>query len=345
MNKVCYVLGAGFSAYAGLPVMANFLDRAKDIYFSDANIECKSEIKRILDSIREYAILKEYMICDLTNIEELLSITDMKTYTSRRKDFRNIKSFIRGVILYYENCLFSKKLVDSSRLNFEILDNGILTKYLNFVCSLFQVKLTANTITPNSNSQIISDYGIINEIRTQYSIISFNYDTILENIVKIINDKCSKGAISFNRGKGEGLRYCKLHGSIDSDTIIPPTWAKTLQSEIKQDWVDAYESIKNANEVRIIGFSFPNTDSHISYLFKSAIINNDNLKKIDVICLDNKDCSLQMKYDSIFCTKKYHFFNENVSKYLGYLGPNVASNFARYSTLEDVHKSYYSQAF
>src|SRR5512145_2907453 len=35
MNKIAYILGAGFSAYADLPVMSNFIDKAKDIYFSD----------------------------------------------------------------------------------------------------------------------------------------------------------------------------------------------------------------------------------------------------------------------------------------------------------------------
>jgi hypothetical protein len=35
MKNVVYVLGAGFSAYAGLPVMSNFIEKAKDIYFSD----------------------------------------------------------------------------------------------------------------------------------------------------------------------------------------------------------------------------------------------------------------------------------------------------------------------
>ena len=32
MEKVCYILGAGFSAPLGLPVMTNFLARAKDLY-------------------------------------------------------------------------------------------------------------------------------------------------------------------------------------------------------------------------------------------------------------------------------------------------------------------------
>jgi hypothetical protein len=35
MNNVVYLLGAGFSAPLGLPVMSNFLDRSKDMYFAD----------------------------------------------------------------------------------------------------------------------------------------------------------------------------------------------------------------------------------------------------------------------------------------------------------------------
>lgn len=34
-EKVVYILGAGFSAPLGLPVMSNFLVKSKDLYFSD----------------------------------------------------------------------------------------------------------------------------------------------------------------------------------------------------------------------------------------------------------------------------------------------------------------------
>ncbi len=35
IQRVAYLLGAGFSAPLGLPVMSNFLAKAKDLYFED----------------------------------------------------------------------------------------------------------------------------------------------------------------------------------------------------------------------------------------------------------------------------------------------------------------------
>jgi len=53
LEKVVYLLGAGFSAPLGLPVMSNFLEKSKDIYFADpqpnlilARIEPGCDFKR-----------------------------------------------------------------------------------------------------------------------------------------------------------------------------------------------------------------------------------------------------------------------------------------------------------
>ena len=35
MEKVVYLLGAGFSAPIGIPVMRNFLTKSRDLYYSD----------------------------------------------------------------------------------------------------------------------------------------------------------------------------------------------------------------------------------------------------------------------------------------------------------------------
>ena len=44
MEKVVYILGAGFSAPLGLPVISNFYEKSKDLYFSDT-IQYKYFIK------------------------------------------------------------------------------------------------------------------------------------------------------------------------------------------------------------------------------------------------------------------------------------------------------------
>jgi hypothetical protein len=340
MKKVCYVLGAGFSAYADLPVMSNFIDKAKDIYFSSVTDESKNEIKKTLDSIKEFAIIKEYMNCDLSNIEELLSIADMKAYTSKKYN-RNIKDFIRNVIVHYENSLFEDAVISDNSGSFFIPGHTTLSHYIIFICSLFNLSVEIQNVIYGDYERTKRTMKINNRDDIQYGVISFNYDTILERIIKIINSRCENGYLSLKRKEGElGSRYCKLHGSIDNDTIIPPTWAKVLKPEIKQDWSDAHEILKKANEIRIIGFSFPNTDSHISYLFKSALIENENLKSIDVLCLDSHKL-IKDKYHSIFCTPKLRFVDNRVEEYFRSINYSEGENEVIYNGLETAHKRFF----
>ena len=50
IDKVVYVLGAGFSAPLGIPVMSNFLVKSKDMYF--ASPERFSHFQKVFDRIR-----------------------------------------------------------------------------------------------------------------------------------------------------------------------------------------------------------------------------------------------------------------------------------------------------
>ncbi len=82
MENVVYLLGAGFSAPLGLPVMSNFLEKAKDLYFSD-EIKYKSFFK-VLDKIKDLSIIKNYYHADLLNIEEILSILEMQQFLAKK---------------------------------------------------------------------------------------------------------------------------------------------------------------------------------------------------------------------------------------------------------------------
>ncbi len=107
----------------------------------------------------------------------------------------------------------------------------------------------------------------------------------------------------------------KLHGSVDLDLIIPPTWAKGTTPEITMTWRNAFQILKESNHLRFIGYSLPTADAYIKYLIKSAAIQSKHLKSIDVICLD-LDGSVKQRYDEIIKFTDYRFANKNTSLYL-----------------------------
>ena len=79
-SKVVYILGAGFSAPLGLPVISNFLSRSKDLHAD--NPERFGHFDTVFQEIRRMAPAKNYLQIDLSNIEQILSILQMEDYAS-----------------------------------------------------------------------------------------------------------------------------------------------------------------------------------------------------------------------------------------------------------------------
>lgn len=112
----------------------------------------------------------------------------------------------------------------------------------------------------------------------------------------------------------------KLHGSINTGTIIPPTWNKGLNhAEIILAWKLAYKLLMQANHIRIIGYSLPETDSYIKYLLRAAVVHAPHLKTIDVLCLDPNDSTIKKRYNDFILFKNYRFLSANVEDYLKHI--------------------------
>ena len=115
---------------------------------------------------------------------------------------------------------------------------------------------------------------------------------VLEGFATFLNEKYeTNDAVGFsgqilNAPENGKPILAKLHGSVDSGVIIPPTWAKGTHRKIAPVWKKAFEVLENSNQIRFIGYSLPVGDAYIKYLLKAAVVRAQNLKKIDVICLD-----------------------------------------------------------
>jgi hypothetical protein len=141
----------------------------------------------------------------------------------------------------------------------------------------------------------------------------------------------------------------KLHGSIDTKVIVPPTWNKGLHREIKPAWKLAYKLLTEANQIRIVGYSLPVADAYVKYMLKAAIIKCENLKRIDVICRDNESHDVEKRYAQFIRHPNYAFKNDNVVNYLQELNDllrftKVSGNDIVYiNKLESAHKNYFKE--
>ena len=91
--------------------------------------------------------------------------------------------------------------------------------------------------------------------------------------------------------------------------IIPPVLDKTIfysNHVLKAIWQRAYEKLSNAKNIYIYGFSFPETDYSIRFLFQSALRNNTDCKVYVVNRAENLP-ELRSRYEKIFSPIQCNF--------------------------------------
>jgi len=156
-----------------------------------------------------------------------------------------------------------------------------------------------------------------------YSIVTLNYDLIFEKLSQYLTCFFPKeGRLDFavrsapvNATDHHLIPLAKLHGSVDSDNIIAPTWNKTVGRGILEVWTAAHKLLSSANEIRIVGYSLPVADAYIKYLLKSAVVTSQHLKQIDIICRDS-DGSTRDRYRDFIRFKYARFISGEVHDYL-----------------------------
>jgi hypothetical protein len=355
-EKVVYFLGAGFSAPMGLPVMNNFLIHSKDLYLSNPDkYHHFGEVFKTIDAMHR---AKSHYNVDLFNIEEILSLLEMKYYVTDSGDRELFIDYLQDVIkALTPPAPAPQKPVPYSKGDWpRYLFGGTGTgggwrAYCSFVAALFNLVIQINVSKEKSPLKLDKEEAP----PVQYSVISLNYDLVLERCLDLILHQCdTRPDVSFARTCKEAempgrVPLAKLHGSVDS-TIVPPTWNKVAQpKEIQKAWKLAYKVLSEATQIRILGYSLPQTDSYVRYLLESATMEDPhrkNLKNIDVICLDDPNGSVQGRYEEFLCFYRRRFTKLDITSYLWDNWEQVTTRFyregpvhiVRFNKLEGVHR-------
>jgi hypothetical protein len=367
IKNVVYILGAGFSAPLGIPVMSDFLTRAKYMYAGRKDVVIEGMFKEVdrLDKAKRFFSL------DLFNIEEVLSILTMESKLGNQSPAvqQAFQRLIAEVITNHTPQLpplAADGHVEMSQSFPTVISESEWNPYTTFVANLIGMNIVGSPIKwegpPHRTFRIDGQATRpANNVTTEYSVITLNYDLIIEHLTEFFHSMTQHTlpvpgvatSISENPSKCWEfpyplMRLAKLHGTAaDPKTIVPPTWDKNVSPQILKAWRLAYELLSQANEIRIIGYSLPAADAYVHYLLKSAVLNTTNLHAIDVICHD-PDGSVKARYDQFMDNKRYRFVNGLTQDYLGHVAregftPKTGpANVLTYSflRLEEAHKSY-----
>lgn len=346
MEKIVYILGAGFSAPLGLPVMSNFLQKSKDQYFEQPAkyAHFNNIFEQEWDRVHKAS---NYYETDVFNVEDILSVLEFRARLDNSEDgeqrLAGFLDYLKDVIKFYTPI---DKLQQKPKWLFPDED---WNKYIGFVAAIL------NCSFQETRHPLVSGYDDISHIfndfeRTecQYSVITFNYDLVLESVQTHLktfhSPRCFRRAIDLDNPRHQ-IHFAKLHGSIDGE-IIPPTWNKGLNSAMLPDWKVAYKVLSEANRIRILGYSLPPTDTYFRYLLRATIIDAPNFKQIDVICKDD-DGSVKKSYEFVRLKyPKYRFMSAKIEDYLEEINTNRMENYheKRFSfSLEHAHEAFFSK--
>lgn len=296
-----YILGAGFSAEAGLPVISSFLARMRDAvdWLDKAGRVAEREaIERVLDFRHESAAAGYRINIDLDNIEHLFSLADAKPGTASSDD-------IRLAIAATIDFAAQSGRAPVGRLRVSQTNGWPCTDAWRSAAVRWD-DIEGQPVFSDVQSSIYDYYAATLSGLTAATmesgknvVITLNYDVVVEEAIRKldipISYQLSGSGVEFDPAAGidepaaDALQVLKLHGSVNwaqksdgsvlvcrdyecvrtlklAPLLVPPTWQKNAAEALLRVWDAAVRAIARATRIVLIGVSIPPADQHFKYL-------------------------------------------------------------------------------
>lgn len=307
-----YILGAGFSRQAGMPLVFDFLLRMRDsvewLRAKGRNKEIEA-ISNVLNFRKAAASAAYWVQMDLENIEELFSLASA--------NLGGLSGDIQTAIAATLD--FSKTTSPSIRRRFFLKDAPWCeqTEWLTKLEEAAQFELPLYTYYVAKLLGMFKD----GKPKGKSTFVSFNYDTVMEEAFGALGvsfgyafgkQSANYDESSLALPSGYDCSLLKLHGSVNwgrrrsgrgraftvygnySDVLkagaapelVPPTWKKSFEDQLTYVWDEAIRSLCGATRIVVIGFSMPQTDMHFKYLLAAAL--KDSVSLREIIFIDPK---------------------------------------------------------
>jgi SIR2-like domain len=304
-----YILGAGFSAEHGLPVVFDFLDTMRDSTgWLDANgLPLEANAVRQVLAFRGSAPAAAYRVrFDPENIEDLFSLrSSLQGPQSSSVEFRHA---IAATLRFAEARGVQANSATRIRVGHPVgrgADIGLEWRQPRRADGgrhVHAVSLAEFMIILTGSRAVRPVPG------RRDTIITFNYDCLLEKAASDLHLKVNYGLEEYEQPGGtvpflgagdDSVRLLKLHGSVnwttsdgrpdlvriypdykgviegESPLLIPPSWQKTFGSPLAKIWDAAVEALSSATRIIAIGYSAPKTDTHFKYLLAAGLLRNE----------------------------------------------------------------------
>ncbi|WP_411824676.1 SIR2 family protein [Leptospira sp. 'Mane'] len=331
-NHNVYIIGAGYSVDAGMPLIKNFINKMREAsnwLLQNSKMKELKAIEEVLNFRKEAASAAYRIKLNIDNIEQLFSLASASNQDSLNKsiidaitatlDYCEKQNTRRKILSLYFDETLQKELPNSTLFNRDkqsFMDNkGV--RYRPHEIDLYEFyALILSGITTNDkdakNSIITLNYDL--EIEKAFNNLKIPYTYNLENV------HYDTTLTKFDK---KSIPILKLHGSINWATVnnnekltifedyskafengisrllIPPTWQKAFNGPIQEIWEHSKIVLSSASRIIILGFSLPETDTHFKYLLAAGLKDNISLKEI-IFVNPEKESIMMSKINSLF---------------------------------------------
>lgn len=351
--KTVFIFGAGAARQAGAPLMSDFIDKAEELYRGGQPgvREATDEFIDVFKAISDLRAIHQKAYLNLDNFEILFGAIEMANLTGKlasrsRESIAELrKSIITLIVKTLEYSIlfpvingkitppppygdFARMLVDVNKEKMRQTGNRPKLSFLTFNYDLaldytlhymegwghFDYCLSEEADTekyPLLKLHGSINWGVCPECN---KIISFDFDDLhyrqnyLDNVPSI---QFKLGTdITQKQHHGRPLNHPPV--------LVPPTWNKTgYHEELAHVWSKASRELEEAENIFVIGYSLPETDSFFRYLYALGSESETRIKRFWVFNPD-PDGTVKSRFDALIgqgIENRYKFISGGLGRF------------------------------
>lgn len=316
MNKVVFILGAGASADGGAPVMADFLDRARDLYFRGAADLSREDFDAVFKAVGSLQQTHSKSKLDIRNLESIWTAFEMAELVKAESllDGAAPLTSLRRLIV---QTLCRTTTPDISN-DFKITTRGSYGAFADLISELeferqpslepaiitfnydvlLDLALTTRKMSAwyglegdrpgNMQQPVLKLHGSINWRTTESNdgdptIVSADLKGIVDRLKDVHSLGHYNDPTEIFRDLPAALKKWNLAEGIHYDefdpVIVPPTWDKgKAHAALTRVWQVAAKRLREADHIVVIGYSLPETDAFFRNFYSVATVGPEPLQ-------------------------------------------------------------------
>jgi NAD-dependent SIR2 family protein deacetylase len=311
VSKTVFILGAGASATAGAPLMANFLDESErlrdggevldaidefNLVFKGISALNRAHTKATLDVLNIESVFAAFEMAKLIGRLDPLSIEeiDLLPNAMRRVIVRTLertvkipieKTYPRAPGHYGGFTELVKRLtakqIELGKYISVITFNYDLCLDLAFYCAGISIKycLDSSPVEPRDIA-LLKLHGSLNWGRCKGcgKLVAWKLGNFLLNRHWAQDD--GFGSLEISKRMNE-FEHCKSSQITDAPYVVPPTWNKSqYHGELESVWKAAARELSTAENIIVCGYSLPESDQFFRYLYALGTVGELRLKRL-----------------------------------------------------------------